>query len=197
MDHRAHLSQSLNRVAFLATLHCLVGCAIGEVLGMVIGTALGFSNGATIALAVTLAFISGFALTMRPLLAAGFGLRRALGLAVAADAASITLMEIVDNGLMMAIPGAMDAHLHDPLFWGSMTVALVVAGTAAFPLNRWLIARGQGHAVVHAMHEGHGPEVAHEDAADAGEHAGDGGAHAGHGAAPKLAPGQRPACCSG
>ncbi len=131
---------------------------------------------------------------MRPLLAAGFDLRRALGLAVAADAASITLMEIVDNGLMMAIPGAMDAHLHDPLFWGSMTVALVVAGAAAFPLNRWLIARGQGHAVVHAMHQGHGPEVAHEDAMAAGA-----GEHAGHGTAPaaKPAPGQRPACCSG
>jgi len=197
---------SLNRVALLATLHCLAGCAIGEVLGMAIGTALGFSNGATIALAVTLAFASGFALTMRPLLAAGFGLRRALGLAFAADAASITLMEIVDNGLMLAIPGAMDAHLHDPLFWGSMTVALAVAGVAAFPLNRWLIARGMGHAVVHGAHEGQGPEVTHEAAPDAGSHEGHAGSHeghagghAGHGPAPAgpAAPRQRPACCSG
>ncbi len=194
MNHAAHATMSLNKIALLATLHCLAGCAIGEVLGMAIGAALGFSNVATIALAVTLAFVSGFALTMRPLLAAGFGLRRALGLAVAADAASITLMEIVDNGLMLVIPGAMDAHLHDPLFWGSMTVALAVAGAAAFPLNRWLIARGQGHAVVHAMHQGHGPEVAHEDAMAAGA-----GEHAGHGTAPaaKPAPRQRPACCSG
>jgi len=208
---------SLNKVALLATLHCLAGCAIGEVLGMVIGTALGLSNGATIALAVGLAFVSGFALTMRPLLSAGFGLRRALGLAVAADAASIGLMEIVDNALMLAIPGAMDAHLHDPLFWGSMSVALIVAGAAAFPLNRWLIARGQGHAVVHALHEGHGPEVAHEDVTAAGghaghgdehamhgaehpghgaAHAGHGSGHAGHGAAHGGMP-QRPACCAG
>lgn len=182
MNHAAPATMSLNRIALLATLHCLAGCAIGEVLGMAIGAALGFSNLATLALAVTLAFISGFALTMRPLLAAGFGPRRALGLAVAADAASIALMEIVDNGLMLAIPGAMDAHLHDPLFWGSMTLALVVAGAAAFPLNRWLIARGRGHAVVHALHEGHGPEVAREDAAGADAQAVRGGGHSGHGA---------------
>lgn len=152
-------SRSLNHVALMATLHCLAGCAIGEVLGMVIGTALGLGNGATIALAVALAFASGFALTMRPLLAAGFGLRRALGLALAADTASIALMEVVDNALMLAIPGAMDAHLDSPLFWSSMTLALAVAGVAAFPLNRWLIARGQGHAVVHGHHEGHGAEI--------------------------------------
>lgn len=176
MDHRANASTSLNKLALLATLHCLVGCAIGEVLGMGIGTALGLSNGATIALAVGLAFVSGFALTMRPLLAAGLGLRRALGLAVAADAASIGLMEIVDNALMLAIPGAMDAHLHDPLFWGSMTLALVVAGAAAFPLNRWLIARGQGHAVVHAHHAAHGGRG---PAARRGDHAGH-DVHAGH-----------------
>ena len=178
MNPREHASKSLNQVALLATLHCLAGCAIGEVLGFGVGTALGLSNGATIALAVGLAFVSGFALTMRPLLAAGLGLRRSLGLALAADTASIALMEIVDNALMLAIPGAMDAHLGSPLFWGSMTFALVVAGAAAFPLNRWLIARGQGHAVVLAHH--------------GGAHHGHGGAHAGHGEMK-----QPPACCSG
>jgi hypothetical protein len=146
---------SLNRLAFTATLHCLSGCAIGEVLGMVIGTALGLSNLQTIGLAIVLAFISGYALTMLPLLKAGMGLAGASRLALAADTASIAIMEVVDNAVMLLIPGAMDAGLSSPLFWGSLAVALVIAGVAAYPVNRWLIARGAGHAKVH-VHHGHG-----------------------------------------
>ncbi|MGA0033631.1 MAG: DUF4396 domain-containing protein [Burkholderiales bacterium] len=146
---------SLNRVAWMATLHCLSGCAIGEVAGMVIGTALGWSNLETIALAVTLAFISGYLMTMIPLLRAGMPLRTATKLALVADSASIAVMEIVDNLVMLVIPGAMDASLDTLLFWGSMTVALAIAAVAAFPLNRWLIARGMGHAAVHAHHGHH------------------------------------------
>jgi hypothetical protein len=145
----------LNRLAFSATVHCLTGCAIGEVLGLVIGTALGWGNAATIALAVVLAFIFGYALTMIPLLKSGLALSNALSLAFAADTISITIMEIVDNAIMLVIPGAMDAGLWNPLFWGSLAFALVVAGAAAFPVNRWLIARGRGHAVVHEFHGGH------------------------------------------
>jgi hypothetical protein len=163
MDHSTHAGHpahhghhaatpSLDRIAFLATLHCLAGCAVGEVAGMVIGTALGFSNGETIALAVVLAFLSGYAFTMLPLLRAGYGFRAASRLALLADTASITVMEIVDNLVMLAIPGAMDAPLDSLLFWGSLAAALAIAGVAAFPLNRWLIARGRGHAVVHAHH---------------------------------------------
>jgi hypothetical protein len=143
---------SLNTLAWSATLHCLTGCAIGEVLGMVIGTALGWGNLETIALAVVLAFFFGYLLTMRPLLVAGMELRRAAKLALAADTASITVMEIVDNAIMLVIPGAMDAPLDSPLFWASLAIALAVAAVAAFPVNRWLIARGKGHAVVHAHH---------------------------------------------
>jgi hypothetical protein len=144
--------QSLNRTALSATVHCLTGCAIGEVLGMVIGTALGWSAGATIALAVVLAFLFGYALTMLPLLRSGMALGTAVGLALASDTASITIMEIVDNAIMLVIPGAMDAPLSSPLFWGSLAVALLIAGAFAFPVNRWLIARGRGHALVHAHH---------------------------------------------
>jgi len=143
---------SLDRIAFLATLHCLSGCAIGEVAGMVIGTAMGLSNGETIALAIVLAFISGYALTMLPLLRAGYGLAAASKLALAADTASIAVMEVVDNLVMLAISGAMDAPLDSALFWASLAAALAIAGVAAFPLNRWLIARGKGHAAVHAHH---------------------------------------------
>jgi hypothetical protein len=146
---------SLNRLAASATLHCLTGCAIGEVLGMVIGTALGWGNLETIALAIVLAFIFGYSLTMLPLLRSGMALRRAVGLALAADTVSITIMEIVDNLVMLLIPGAMHAGLDTFLFWGSLAFALVVAGIAAFPVNRWLIARGRGHAVVHAHHGHH------------------------------------------
>jgi hypothetical protein len=148
----AGAASNLNATAFWATLHCLSGCAVGEVLGMVIGTALGLSNGATIALAVALAFAFGYAFTMVPLLRSGLSLRPALRLALAADTVSITIMEIVDNLIMLAVPGAMDAPLSSPLFWGALAFALVVAGIASYPVNRWLIARGAGHAVVHGHH---------------------------------------------
>ena len=148
-------ASSLNRLAFSATVHCLTGCAIGEVLGMMIGTALGWSNGATIALAVVLAFLFGYGLTMLPLLRARLAFGAALSLALAADTISITIMEIVDNGIMLLIPGAMHAGVGSGLFWGSLAVALLIAGAAAFPINRWLIARGRGHAVVHEHHAGH------------------------------------------
>ncbi|MFC5607735.1 DUF4396 domain-containing protein [Variovorax soli] len=157
-DHHGHRhaasspSPSLNVTAFWATLHCLSGCAVGEVLGMVLGTALGLSNGETIALAVALAFVFGYAFTMTPLLRAGMPLRQAVKVALAADTVSIAIMEVVDNLVMVAVPGAMDASLAQPLFWGALAFALVVAGAAAYPVNRWLIARGAGHAVVHAHH---------------------------------------------
>ena len=152
---------SLNRLAFSATAHCLTGCAIGEVLGMVIGTALGWDNVATIALAVVLAFFFGYSLTMVPLLRANVALASAIPLAFASDTLSITIMEIVDNLIMVVIPGAMDAGLLSLLFWGSLVVALAVAFVAAFPVNRWLIARGKGHAVVHEYHHG-GDHGGHE-----------------------------------
>ena len=145
----------LNRLAFQATVHCLTGCAIGEVLGMVIGTALGLSDGATVALAVALAFLFGYTLTSLPLLRSGMALAAVVPLALASDTVSITIMEIVDNAIMLVIPGAMDAGLDGPRFWVSLAAALVIAGTAAYPVNRWLLARGKGHAVVHA-HHGHG-----------------------------------------
>ena len=148
-------SPGLDRLALSATLHCLTGCGIGEVLGMVLGTALGLGDLPTIALAVALAFAFGYALTLLPLLRAGLGLGTALGLALAADTASIAVMEVVDNAVMLAVPGAMEAGLADPLFWGSLALALAVAAVAAFPVNRWLIARGRGHAVVHAHHGQH------------------------------------------
>jgi hypothetical protein len=156
MDHAhhttAHPRMSLNRTAWSATLHCLTGCAIGEVLGMVIGTALGWGNGATIALAVVLAFFFGYLLTLRPLVRS-MSFASAAKLALAADTASITVMEIVDNAIMLVIPGAMDAGLGSILFWGSLAFSLAVAAVAAFPVNRWLISRGKGHAVVHAHHQ--------------------------------------------
>src|SRR5215204_5143248 len=148
----ATLNSTLNRTAFSATLHCLTGCAIGEVLGMVIGTALGWGNFATIALAVVLAFFFGYSLTTIPLLRSGLALAAVLPLAFASDTISITIMEIVDNLIMLVIPGAMEAGLLDLLFWGSLAVALAIAFVAAFPVNRYLIARGKGHAVVHEYH---------------------------------------------
>lgn len=151
--HEPRGAASLNKLALSATLHCLTGCSIGEVLGMVIGTALNWGNAATIALAIALAFLFGYALTIVPLLRAKLPLARALMLAFAADTLSITVMEVVDNLIMLAIPGAMDAPLTDLLFWGALAAALAVAGLAAFPVNRWLIARGRGHAVVHEHHE--------------------------------------------
>ena len=158
-DHAHHPSHhapagrgSLNALALSATLHCLTGCAIGEVLGMVIGTAMGLGDVVTIALAVALAFLFGYALTMRPMLRSGLAFGAAAKLALVADTASIAIMEIVDNAIMLAIPGAMSAGLGSALFWGSLAASLAVAGVAAFPVNRWLIARGRGHAVVHAHH---------------------------------------------
>ena len=152
---------ALSSVALSATLHCLTGCAIGEVLGMIIGTALGFSDLGTIALAVTLAFFFGYTLTSLPLLRAGFALSAVIPIALASDTASIALMEIVDNAIMLIIPGAMDAGVGDIIFWGALSFALVVAGLMAFPLNRWLIARGKGHTAVHktGVHGGLPPRV--------------------------------------
>jgi hypothetical protein len=143
---------SLNRLAFTATAHCLSGCATGEVLGMVIGTAVGLGNALTIGLAVVLAFLFGYAFTMVPLLKAGLAFGAVLKLALASDTVSILIMEIVDNAIMLLIPGAMDAGLGTVLFWASLVVALLIAGAAAFPVNRWLISRGKGHAVVHQHH---------------------------------------------
>ncbi len=140
---------ALTRLAVSATLHCLTGCAIGEVLGMVIGTALGFSDLGTIALAVALAFLFGYSLTSLPLLRAGLALSAVIPIALAADTVSIAIMEIVDNAIMLAIPGAMEAGLANTLFWGSLSVALAIAGFAAYPVQRWLLKRGKGHAVVH------------------------------------------------
>jgi hypothetical protein len=151
----AAAARGLNRLAFSATAHCLAGCAIGEALGMVIGTGLGWGNGATVAISVILAFLFGYGLTMIPLLRNRIPFGTVISLALASDTASITIMEIVDNTIMLAIPGAMDAGLTSFLFWGSLAVSLVIAGAFAFPVNRWLIARGQGHAVVHAHHGRH------------------------------------------
>ena len=145
-------------MAVSATLHCLTGCAIGEILGVVIGTALDLSNGVTIALAIVLAFIFGYSLTSLPLLRAGLALAAVIPIALASDTLSIATMEVVDNLIILVIPGAMDAGLGDLLFWGSLSVALVIAGALAVPVNRYLIARGKGHAVVHeAGHHGDFP----------------------------------------
>jgi len=151
-DHGALPRATLSRTALSATIHCLTGCAIGEILGLVVGTALGWGAGQTIILAIALAFLFGYALTMLPLLRSGLSFGTALGLALAADTASITIMEIVDNLIMLVIPGAMDAGLGTFLFWGSLAVSLLIAGAFAFPVNRWLISRGRGHAVVHSFH---------------------------------------------
>jgi hypothetical protein len=148
---------SLNRTAFAATLHCLTGCAIGEVLGLIIGTALGWSNPATIALSVVLAFAFGYSLTMLPLLRSGLTLAVALPLAFASDSLSIAVMELADTAVILAIPGAMNAGLASWLFWASLGFALLVAFAFAYPLNRYLIARGQGHAVVHGHHAAANP----------------------------------------
>jgi hypothetical protein len=146
------MTKSLNRLAFSATVHCVTGCAIGEVLGMVIGTALGWSDLATIALAGVLAFFFGYLLTSLPLLRSGMPVREVAPIAFASDTISITIMEVVDNAIMLLIPGAMEASLDDIGFWAALAVALLIAGVAAFPANRWLLARGKGHAVVPHHH---------------------------------------------
>jgi hypothetical protein len=147
-----HSTPSINQLALSATIHCLTGCAIGEVLGLAIATQLGWHDLPSIALAVVLAFTFGYALTLRPLLASGMAIASALRLAFAADTLSITVMEIVDNAIILVIPGAMAAGIADGLFWASLAIALALAGVAAFPVNRWLIQRGQGHAVLHGHH---------------------------------------------
>jgi hypothetical protein len=146
---------ALTGVAISATLHCLTGCAIGEIAGMVIGTALGFSQWGTVALAVALAFLFGYSLTSLPLIRAGLAVSAIVPIALATDTFSIAVMEIVDNVLMVAIPGAMESGVGDILFWGALSFALAVAGVVAFPVNRWLITRGKGHAVLH--NSGHHP----------------------------------------
>jgi hypothetical protein len=161
-DHHAiPTGRALDALALSATLHCLTGCAIGEVAGMVIGTALGWSEWATVALAVALAFLFGYSLTSLPLLRSGLALAAVIPIALAADTLSIAIMEIVDNAIMLAIPGAMEAGLDNTLFWGSLSVALAVAGFAAYPVNRWLLQRGKGHAAVHetGIHGGPSPRV--------------------------------------
>ena len=144
--------RELNRLAIIATAHCLTGCAIGEVLGLVIGTALGWDNDTTIVLAVALAFVFGYSFTVVPVLRSGLALGAAVGTALAADTISITVMEIFDNAIMLVVPGAMEAGLANPLFWGALAVALAMAFVVTVPVNRALIRRGKGHAVVHRYH---------------------------------------------
>lgn len=150
---------ALTSVAISATLHCLTGCAIGEIAGMAIGTAAGFSNLGTVVLAIALAFLFGYSLTSLPLLRAGLMLSAVVPIALASDTLSIATMEVVDNLVIILIPGAMEAGLGDLLFWGSLSFSLVVAGMFAVPVNRWLIARGKGHAVVHETGIHGGPPV--------------------------------------
>jgi hypothetical protein len=158
MDHRQHISHvpsqgpALTRLAVSATAHCLTGCAIGEVLGMVIGTALAWSNLATVLISIVLAFGFGYSFTVTPVMRSGLSLRAAVPVALAADTVSITVMEVFDNLVVLTVPGAMDAGLTSPLFWGSLALSLAVAFVVTVPVNRWLISRGKGHAVVHQYH---------------------------------------------
>lgn len=147
-------STSLNRLAFNATTHCLTGCGIGEVLGMVLATVFGWGTATTVVLATALAFLFGYLMTIVPLLRSGMEPRTALTLAFASDTVSITIMEIVDNIVVVLIPGAMNAGLGTLLFWGSLAASLVAAGVTAFPVNRWMVACGRGHALVHQHHSG-------------------------------------------
>lgn len=151
-DHSGRPAKATWRVAASATLHCLTGCAIGEVLGMVVGTALGWPNAPTLVLAVVLAFFFGYALTLAGLRRAGVDWRKAVRLALAADTVSIIVMEIADNGVMLVVPGAMDAGLATGLFWAALALSLLVAFLVTTPVNKWIIGRGRGHAVVHAYH---------------------------------------------
>jgi hypothetical protein len=147
--------RELTRAAISATLHCLTGCALGEILGMVLTTALGWGNAANIVVSIALAFVFGYTLAMRPVLGAGVPLRRALGIALASDTVSITSMELMDNLGLIVIPGAMNAGLADWLFWASLVGTLAIAFVITVPVNRWLIARGKGHALVHQYHHAH------------------------------------------
>jgi hypothetical protein len=151
--HETHHSTSVSwAAARQATLHCLTGCAIGEVLGMVLGTALGLPDAGTVVLSVALAFVFGYALTMRGVLRAGLPVRQALGVALAADTVSIAVMEVIDNTVMLSVPGAMEAGISSALFWLSLAGSLALAFVLTVPVNRWLMSRGRGHAVVHAHH---------------------------------------------
>jgi hypothetical protein len=152
-DHQGHGGGPVAwTTAVQATLHCLTGCAIGEVLGMVIGTSLGLHNGTTVVVSIALAFVFGYALTMRGVLRAGVPVRQALTVALAADTVSIAVMEVVDNAVMVLVPGALDAGIATALFWASLAGSLALAFVLTTPVNRWLMSRGRGHAVVHAYH---------------------------------------------
>ncbi len=156
-----HSAPGLTRLAVQATVHCLTGCAIGEILGMVIATAAGLGNAPSIVLATVLAFGFGYSLTMLPLVRSGLPVRRALALAFAADTVSIVTMEVVDNAFILVVPGAMSAALSDALFWLSLALSLVIAFALTVPVNRALIGRGRGHAVVHELHHGAPAGAAH------------------------------------
>jgi hypothetical protein len=163
-DHHHHgplptSGRALDAVALSATLHCLTGCAIGEVAGMVLGTAFGLGNFQTVVISIVLAFFFGYGLTSLPLLRAGLALAAVVPIALASDTLSIATMEVVDNAIIVAVPGAMNATLGDILFWGSLAFSLVVAGAFAFPVNRWLLSRGKGHAAVHATGIHGGPPI--------------------------------------
>jgi hypothetical protein len=153
-ERRRHHDQpsSATRAAVRATVHCLTGCAIGEILGMVVSTAVGLGNAASIAVSVVLAFVFGYSLTLGPVLRAGVPLRRALGLTFASDTVSIATMELVDNAFILLVPGALAAGLDDGLFWWSLIVSLAIAFVVTVPVNRYLITRGRGHAVLHGFH---------------------------------------------
>jgi hypothetical protein len=152
MEHAHHHGSAPTRAAIQATLHCLTGCAIGEILGMVLSAAFGFGNALSILVSVLLAFVFGYALTLRPVIAAGVPPRRAMRLAVASDTVSIATMELVDNAFILLVPGAIAAGLADGLFWWSLLVSLAIAFVLTVPVNRWLIVRGRGHAVMHELH---------------------------------------------
>jgi hypothetical protein len=151
----AHAEQDLNRAAFSATTHCLTGCAIGEVLGMAIATAAGWGNLVSLVLAIVLAFFFGYLLAVWPVLRAGLTLRQATGVAIAAETVSIAIMEAVDNGFVLVIPGALNAGLGDAKFWWSIVIGFAIAFGPTWAANRWLIAQGKGHAVMHEYHHGH------------------------------------------
>lgn len=155
-----HNSKSM---ALMATIHCLIGCSIGEVAGMMLGTHYGWANSTTVIVSISLAFLTGYALSVLPLVRNNIPLKRALKLVLAADTLSILTMEVVNNSIMLAIPGAMDAHLLSLMFWIPMTISLLVAGAVAYPVNAWLLSRGQGHAITHHAAHGHGASAEHAE----------------------------------